>query len=274
MTLPIYLTKNGLCIRKKKEFLPIDQPFSYYLNEYPKIDKGFTVGDLMQILKQNENAVDLIFMSHTKGFSLSPYYQEMELASLKQDKSKITTIEFGWRTDISNTKEVGKPKYELSEYVNIIGRIDNEKTNYSLSFVSLNELKDAVIKLDKNIHYNHYDLGDLWDENRKTVEKTFFKGIRNFTLQDIIGAFLNEITFYGYPEQADEVASDLEKTSKNYKNQKTFRIEELQLEMAKKSFDSIQKKKQTKKNILRLEKLSKEITYLEKIVTEIKNPKK
>ena len=266
MTLPIYLTKNGLCIRKKKEFLPIEKPLSYYLNEYPKIEKGFTLGDLMEILKQNEVAVDLLFMAYTRGFVLGAYYQEMQLESLKQDKSKIAEIEFGWRTDIENTKEFGKPKYELSEYVNITGRVKDETTNYSLSFVSLNELKDATITLNKNIHYNYYDLGDKWDEDRKIVDKTFFKGIRNFTLRDIIGAFLNEITFYGYPEQADEMASDLEKRSKNFKNKKTFRIEELQLDMAKKHFERIEKKKLTRKNILRLEKLSKEITYLEKIV--------
>jgi hypothetical protein len=270
----LYLTKNGLCTRENKEFLPIECTFSYYLNHYPKIEKGFTVEDFMEILKKNESDVNHLFQAFTKGFLLDAYYQEMGLKSIKEDKSKINKLEFSWQTDLWNIKEFGKPKYELSEYVQVSGIVDGEKNRYSLSFVNLNEIKNATFKLNKNIKINFTDFGDKWDENRKVIKKTFFKGVKQFTFQDIVGCFLNEISFYGYPEQSDEVADELEKQIKNIKNEKTTPLEVLQLQWAKKSLKIIEKKKLTSKNILRLEKLTKEINYLELKIKEIGDAKR
>ena len=78
----------------KKEFVPIDRPFAYYLHHYPKIDKDFTVEDFMTILKKNETDVDNLFQAYTRGFLLNPYFEEMRMPVLKEEKSKITTLVF------------------------------------------------------------------------------------------------------------------------------------------------------------------------------------
>ncbi|WP_395053645.1 hypothetical protein [Flavobacterium sp.] len=259
----IYLKKEGLFTKSKKKFIVIDKSISYYLNAFPKIDNDFTVEDLMNILKKHETEVDFLFQSFTKGYNLHLYYEEMNLESLNDNKSKISKLEFSWVGEVENIKEFGKPKFEISQYAQVNGKVEFEKDSYSLSFVNLNEIKDAKFKINKKIIYQYIEFGNLWDENRKVTKKTFFNGVKEFTFQDIIGYFLNEITFYGYPEDADDEADKLDKIILNIDKSKTTPFEEIQLKWKKKLFDNIDKKKKTEKNLLRLEKLKKEIDYLE-----------
>jgi hypothetical protein len=65
------------------------QTFCLLFASYPKIDKDFTVEDLMLILKQNEAEVDSLFYAYTRGFLLNQYFEEMQLPVLKEEKSKI-----------------------------------------------------------------------------------------------------------------------------------------------------------------------------------------
>jgi hypothetical protein len=264
----IYLKKSGLFTTWKKEFIPIDRPFSFYLRHYPKIDKDFAVEDLMTILKENETDVDNLFQAYTRGFLLNPFFEEMQLPVLKEEKSKITKLIFSWSGEVDNVKEFGKPKFAISDYVHISGKVANDKQSYSLSFTHLNELKKATFKLDKKIKFSHTDFGEKWDENRKTITKNFFNGIKLFTLQDVIGAFLNEISFFGYPVDKDEVADDLDERYSNKDSGKSYSMEEVCLKFALKSLKIIEGKKLTKKNILRLEKLKKEIDYYEKVLKD------
>ena len=261
----IYFKKSGIYIKSNKEFVVIDRPFGFYLNYYPKIDKDFTTENLMDNLMTYETEIDNLFASETRGYSLKPYFEKMQLPDSREEKSNISKIIFSWVGQIDNIKEFGKPKYEISEYVNVSGKIQNEKQSYGLSFVHLNEIKNANFKLVTKIKFTHIDFGDRWDENRKTIKKNFFKGVKSFTLRDIIGAFLNEISFYGYPENTDEVA---EKVMKRGKTEKSYPIETLWLELARKKLKSLLKKEHTKKNILRLEKTSKEIGYYESLLQE------
>ena len=266
----IYLKNSGFYIKSNKEFVLIDKPFGYYLNYYPKIDKDFTLENLMFILMKHQIDVDNLFVAQTAGFSLKPYFEKMQLSNLKKEKSNISKIIFSWVGQIDNIKEFGKPKYEISEYVNVSGKVQNDKQLYSLSFVHLNEIKNANFKLVTKIKFSHLDFGERWDENRKTIKKNFFKGVKSFTLHHIIGAFLNEISFYGYPENTDAVANEILQRNKS---DKSYPIETLWLKLARQKLKSLNKKKLTKKNILRLEKTNKEIAYYEKLKQEKTNDK-
>lgn len=262
----IHLKKSGLFTTCKKEFIPIERPFSFYLRHYPKIDTDFTVEDLMNILKENEEDIDNLFQAYTRGFLLNPYFEEMQLPVLKEEKSKINKLIFSWSGEVDNVKEFGKPKYQISDSVHISGKVAGNKQCYSLSFTHLNELKKATFKLDKKTKFSHTDFGDKWDENRKAKTKFFFKGIKLFTLQDIIGAFLNEISFHGYPAAIDEIADDLEERFANNDNGKSYSMEEVCLKFSLDRLKRLEVKKLTKKNILRLEKLKKEIDYYQKVL--------
>ena len=46
------------------------------------------------LLKKNETDVDNLFQAYTRGFLLNPYFEEMRMPVLKEEKSKITTLVF------------------------------------------------------------------------------------------------------------------------------------------------------------------------------------
>lgn len=128
----------------------------------------------------------------------------------------------------------------------------------------LNNITEATFKLNKKYKICYFEMGEIWEENKKPKNISFFKGIKEFTLQDFIGAFLNEISFSGYPENRDIEAEKLEtlceKVDKG--SEKTYSWEEVQLKFKVNFFKKLQKKKATKKNLLRLAKLKKEIEFL------------
>ena len=80
----IYFKKSGLYTRSFKKYKKIERPISCYMRHIPKFEKGFTVADLMQILKEYENDVNLIFLAYTRGFELQPFYEEMNLPLEKE----------------------------------------------------------------------------------------------------------------------------------------------------------------------------------------------
>lgn len=260
----IYLKKSGIFVKRKKSFLPIDRPFSFYLKFIPKLDKDFTVEDLMNALNTYESDVDFLFQSFTRGYILKPFFDEMNCATSVNDKSsKISKLVFSWIGNVDNLNELGKPKFEMSEYVQLSGKVDSEKQLYSLSFVNLSKIKSATFSLNKKIVYQYIDYGDLWDENRKTKKKTFFKGVREFTFYDLIGSFLYEISFFGDPKESDEQSKKLDAMLDEGDKSEKIPMEVVQLRWKKKWFERVNKKKKTKKNLLLLDKLKKEIDFLE-----------
>jgi hypothetical protein len=266
----IYLKKSGLHTRFAKKYSKIDKPISYYLHHTPVIEKGFTVLHLMKILKDHEKDVDLVFLAYSRGFEIDAYYQEIIAPLTKQIENKIDYLEFSWEGSIYNDAEFGKPKYEMSDYVHITGKIINNKERYGFGLDNLNEIKDATFKLDNKIEFKITDYGNIWDENRKPKTTIFFKGTKPFVFENIIGTFINEITFYGYKANKIEFIEQLEKSSEESKLGGGTPHEVVQLKWKKDTLKRWQIKKDSKIKTLKLEKLEKEIYFLEQEVERLK----
>jgi hypothetical protein len=221
-------------------------------------------------LKEYEKNVDLVFMAYSRGFKIAPYYQEIIEPIIKEVANKIDYLEFSWVGSLHNSVEFGKPKYEMSDYVHITGKVNNSKENYGFGLDYLNEIKDATFKLDNKIEFKITDYGDIWDENRKTKTKIFFKGTKPFVFENIIGAFINEITFYGSKQNKLKFIESLEKSSEEVKLGGGTPHEVVQLKWNKDSLKRWQNKKDSKNKTLKLEKLHKEIEYLEQEVERLK----
>lgn len=267
----IYLKKTGLYTRFGKKYSKIDKPISYYFHYKPVIEKDFTVLNLMEILKEYEKEVNLVFMSYTRGFEIAPYYEEMNLPIKKAIKNKLISLEYSWKTDVYNHNEFGKPKYEIEEKVTIMGKaVSNNNPGFSLHYWPLNEIKEAVFKLDNFIELSHIDYGEIWEEDREIKKTTFLKGIKEFTFEDIIGTFLEELTIDGYPEQIKKLKVLLKERLKQSKNEILTPHEVMKLHWNKESLIDLQKKKDSKNKTLKIEKLEKEIEYLEKEIARMK----
>jgi hypothetical protein len=266
----IYLKKSGLYTRFAKKYSKIGRPISCYLHHTPVLEKGFTVLHLMQILKEYEKEVDLIFMAYSRGFKIDPYYQEIIAPIVNDSGSKIDYLEFSWSGSIDNLKEFGKPKYEMYNSVHITGKVNNSKERYGFGLSDLNEIKDATFKLDNRIELKTIDLGEIWDENRKPVTKVFFKGVKPFVFENIIGTFIHEITCYGYKEHKVKFIERLEKSSEESKRGVGTFHQVMQLKWSKESLKHWQKKKESKNKMLKIEKLEKEIHFLENEIEKLK----
>lgn len=245
----IYFKKTGFYTRSKKEYIPIDRPISYYLYHFPKMGKGFTVEDLMHLLKAYETDIDFLFQADTRGFLLQPFFEDINLPEDTEKESKISELEFSWDVSVYNKKEFGKPLYSVGDYVHISGIVKDEKEKYSLSFTQLNQIKNATFKLNKKYKISYLNIGEIWDEDQKHENTVFFKGIKEFTLQDFIGAFLNEISFHGYPENRNEQAKELDEIMEIHEsgNGKTYSWDETQLKFKIRYFKKLQRKKPLKK---------------------------
>lgn len=266
----IYLKKLGLYTRYGKKYSKIDQPISYYLHHTPVIEKGFTVLHLMQILKEREQEVDLIFMAYSRGFKIDSFYQEMMEPIEKDKTSKIDYLEFSWSGNIDKLNEFGKPKYEMYDYVHITGKINKDKERYGFGLSSLNEIKDATFKLDTSIEFKTIDFGEIWEENRKPLTQIFFKGVKPFVFENIIGTFINEISFYGYKEHKAKFIEQLDKSSEESKLGGGTFHQVMRLKWSKERLIYWHKKKDSKDKILKLEKLEKEIHFLEMEIEKLK----
>lgn len=266
----IYLKKSGLYTRHAKKYSKIDKPISYYLHHTPVFEKGFTVLHLMQILKEKEQEVDLVFMAYSRGFKIDPYYQEMMQPVEKDKQSKIDYLEFSWSGAVYNLKEFGKPKYEMSDYVHITGKVNDSKENYGFGLDNLNEIKEATFKLDTTIEFKTIDFGEIWDKNRKPITQLFFKGVKPFVFENIIGTFIHEITWYGYKEHKTKFIEELDKSSEEAKLGGGTLHQVMKLKWSKENLIRWQKKKDSKNKTLKIEKLEKEIRFLEIEIEKLK----
>lgn len=259
----IYFKKSGLYTRSFKRYKKIDRPISYYMCHIPKFEKGFTVGDLMQILKEYENDVNLIFLAYTRGFELQPFYEEMNLPLEKEPEKSMQYLEFAWSVQINNFNDFGKSKYEIEEYVQISGKKEGEKESYSIGFTSLNALKESTFRLINKIEYSTIHFSEIWEE-KKYRKEVFLKGIKTFTFENIVGAFLNEITYFGYPNQRIVESDKLDEIHENLDSSELIPMEEIQLKWKEKDLAALKKKKETKLTFLKIEKVEKEIAFLRK----------
>jgi len=268
MSLPIYIKKKGF-FEKSGKLLRISQPLSYYLHHNVKFENGLTVADLMNALKSHEQDVNRTFLAYTRGFELEPFYDEMLIEFDQADTQPIDTLEFSWSVNINNIKEFGKPVYEIDEYLHLTGKKKGDKQNYGLSFSKLSQLKNATFRLNNRIEFSIYNSGEIWEE-KKITKEIFLSGIKNFTFREVIGTFLHEISFFGYPIHRDEKLHAFEKQSNDITEENCIPFEQVQLDWKIRSLDEWSKKKGGKTKNLKIEKLKKEISYLEAKLIKIK----
>jgi hypothetical protein len=257
----IYLRKKGFYTRFGQKYQILNRPISYYLHYGIKISKNYTLAHFMKHLMVYEKQIDLIFLAYTRGFKLAPFFKEMQKPVKKDDKTQIIRLEFSWAGQVDNFKEFGEPKYEISEYVHITGKAENDSERYGIGFTSLHKLSEAKLILKKEIEYKYTDFGNRWEE-KEPIEIEFFKGVKDFTFENIVGAFLHEISFHGYPKSRKNVASDLKKRAKSSKKEKGIPFEVILLEWAEKDLIRWQNKKDSEHKSLKIDALTKEIEYL------------
>jgi len=250
----IYIRKNGIFYKngdspdaeeylftKVKSFIP-------YLSEIIYIDKEITLEDILFILEKDENLVNIIFGSQMGHHPLSVYLEDIKKDCMDESREDLEYIELNWIAEQFDYKKfydkykddeenlILGPLHKFDEdevnkieiYVDIHGwgeyfSADGEEENYeegyvppthgsyAIEFTPLSRMKHLPIRLNKKFIIR--EEGIRGDEENIVVE-----GEKEFTVYEIFGEILSEITFAGLPEERDKKWDDVVDSIEDYKD--------------------------------------------------------
>jgi len=176
-----------------------------FLTEDVELGESLKFKRLFDIISYNIGKFNEIFFSALGGYSLEPYLQEIE--NNPTEKFQSDYLEIFWACD--------KYEDELNIYPSLHGVSIKENEYYAMDFVSLNNLKDYNLKLNREVEFFDYVPFEKIDENIKKITL----GNKTFTLFDLYNAIFHEITFHGGPQDKKERFEELEESIKNCQNE-------------------------------------------------------
>lgn len=174
-----------------------------YLSETVELGESVTFKRLFEIVSHNLVAFNEVFYSVLGGYVLDPFLQE--IVNDKTDELNYDVLEIYWFCE--------SYEGELNISPSIHGKINDETDDnaYALDFVSLNNIKDCVIKLINDVSLTTYN-------KKKVGYDTTELGEKSFSIFDLFGSIFYEITFHGGPQDKKEKFTDIEKTIKELEN--------------------------------------------------------
>jgi hypothetical protein len=244
----IKLTKNGIwysndyCVDHEDYINEKVDSLIPYLSHRVEIEENFTLGDLFKIIEAEQDIYNTIFSSQLGHFPISKYIENlnMEIVEDKEedDTTDIKYLEMVWICEIWDydaMKEV-----PLSDFGKELGMTEEDRPSGSsfefycafhgygkwrddnvsegewvdggiaIGLTQLNELKDFPIVLNKNINIYTYES----EPNPRLTPA----GEKYFKVYDVVGEILSEVSFYGLPEDKDEVLEDVIEKRDEIKN--------------------------------------------------------
>lgn len=197
-----------------------------FLFEPVELGESVTFKRIFEIISNNLDAFNEVFYSVLGGYSIEPYLQEIE--NVKTEDLKIDYIELYWFCE-----QYEKDFTILPELHGV--NIKEKKQPYALDFISLNNIKDCIIKIDQSVKITDYS-----KKNKKYETNNL--GNKYFLLFELFASIFTEITFHGGPQDKKEKISDIEKTIKE--------LDELDMEIDATSFEDMIEKFESKDKYL------------------------
>ena len=191
--------------------------------------------------------MNIVFGSHLGHYELRPYLEEIKKECMPESREEMDYIEFSWVAEQFNYKdfyekfkgEEGKDTFlgnlgklkepdedevtEITIYIDVHGwgKFEPQEdeiyekgeeppthTSYAIEFTPIYRMKHLPIKLDKSFILRK-GVGD--------GDPVLVEGQRDFTVFDIFGAILSEISFVGLPEEREEQWKDVIDTAEEYR---------------------------------------------------------
>ena len=168
-----------------------------FLSDDIELGESVTLKRLFDIIGANVAKFNEIFFSSLGGLSLEPFLQEIQNNPTEIVESEF--LEINWFSD----------KYEddLNIYPSLHG-ISSKDGPYAVDFVSLNNLKDHIVKINKSVEVYDYNKDDKSTTNKEF--KHLVLGNKAFNLFDLFNAIFYEISFHGGPQDKKERYDELE----------------------------------------------------------------
>lgn len=216
----IVLRSGGLHAKEYDEstnhtsLVKVTGPISLYLQSPIEIEKGVMVQDFMDVLMQHEADIDAMFFGFSKGHKLRPFYEEMK-RDPDNKRLNVSKVEIGWTADYFAAERRGQHN-ELYLSVQMSGiakkKVDGETVYTSLSQAAMNDWKHVPLVICDTLRVSDFRIVDKGPTGRaETHFVTLLEAKKEMTLYDLVGGFIDSITWYGYPEQRKERMEDIER---------------------------------------------------------------
>lgn len=168
-----------------------------FLSDNVELGESVTLKRLFDIISANVAKFNEIFFSSLGGYSLEPFLQEIQNNPTESVDSEY--LEINWFSD--------KYEDELNIYPSLHG-ISSKDGPYAVDFVSLNNIKDHVVKINKSVEI--YDYNKDKDKDKDIELKRSVLGNKTFNLFELFNAIFYEISFHGGPQDKKERYDELE----------------------------------------------------------------
>lgn len=195
-----------------------------HLIEVLRFEEDFTLEDFFNIVRA-DIALETVFSGQLGNHPLAPFIEEIDKDCLEESREEMDYIELSWvaeqfdyalfyrqHKDDVNLGDISVPLdegNEISIYVDVHGwgKADEERVTegveyegYAIEFTPLYRMKHLPIKLNFafNIYPKNMEEGDA-----------IIEGEREFTVFDVFGSILSEISFVGLPEDRDREWRDI-----------------------------------------------------------------
>lgn len=187
-----------------------------FLSDYVELGESVTFKRLFEIVSFNVDKFNEIFYSTLGGYKLEPYLQEIE--NIPTENVETDCVEVHWYCD----------KYE--DTLNITPSIHGislvSEDVYALDFVSLNNIKNNIVKINESVKIFNYN--EIKSNNEEPI-KPVVLGNKAFTLFDLFNGIFYEISFHGGPQDKKERFQEIEDQIDEIKDDesKSISIEEM-----------------------------------------------
>lgn len=190
----------------------------YYLDCPLKIEKGSTFEHFFNHIFAESDIIDIIFKETMGDVSILKFMDEWNKPFITSNSLGIEYLRLRKTFEYIET-DFNKGFVDIRIDFDGVGK--NNGMDYSLEFMSLNEMKKFPIIIDNTLHVKE-------SLQKKDGQESYFGGECTMTLFEVIGTLLYEITFYGIPKERDDTKQKLIDTidSKNLINVLKLQLDE------------------------------------------------
>jgi len=231
----IFYTNNYIPGHKNYVHEKVESIISH-LSDVVEIDEDFTLLDFFSIIEEEEEIMEIIFSSHLGRFPLEPFLEEIKKDCPPDSEEDLDYIFCSWDIDQFDYalyyekhkndkdpmfgKKLTEPKdddvNEVSIAVGVHGWGKHEPseeepfdpdmpyTSFAIEFTPLYRMKHLPLKLNEDFI--------IRPENTCGNEEPVVEGKNRFTVFEVFGAILSEISFCGSPDDRDAQWEDISET--------------------------------------------------------------
>lgn len=209
----------------KKDIDRLGKPFPWYLPYEVEFEDGVRVRDFLNLLKKHEVHVNLVFCGYLGDAKLADFLAELDHKPDPESATEIEVVEFFWDVELeplteSEFEELAEFKIMKRPSIRGISAGSEEEADDNIIFE--NEFDLAIIALrnfaDKHISINKYVEYAAFDDIAEPMPNILLDGEMDWTLMDIISAFLTEISYYGTPEDQKVIHDEIMKEAIEMEN--------------------------------------------------------